>query len=89
MEISPEALFPKNYRLNYRSIAGANMRLKRSESGTDTNLDANGRCIADRNWKEDCNDCWCLANGVPACTLKGCVQIPVDGTPTPETDQSN
>ncbi|XP_037043780.1 serine protease inhibitor I/II-like isoform X2 [Bradysia coprophila] len=62
----------------FHFCAGANLRLKRSEGGvTDSNLDANGRCITARNWKQECNDCWCVENGVPACTLKGCIQAPV------------
>lgn len=68
---------------------GANLRLKRSES-EDPNIDADGRCIKDRTWQEDCNSCWCEANYVPACTLKGCIHLPIPTVPTtePEKDKS-
>lgn len=58
-------------------LAGANIRTKRSESEVDSNLDSNGRCVAARNWKDDCNECFCVANGVPACTLRGCIHGPI------------
>lgn len=47
--------------------------------------------MAAKNWKDDCNECFCVENGVPACTLKGCyhgpelVQIEVE----PKKEESN
>lgn len=52
--------------------AGANLRFKRSDAEIDSNLDSNGRCLKAKNWMQDCNQCFCIENVVPACTLKGC-----------------
>jgi len=35
---------------------------------------------AGEEWKEDCNTCWCIKNGVRGCTYNRCpVQLPTDG----------
>lgn len=55
----------------FRLIAGAEIRVKRSEP----EVDSNGRCVTEQSWKEDCNNCWCVEGGSPACTLRGCIHI--------------
>lgn len=84
-------MYKKNQNIdqNFYLTAGANLRFKRSESRDDWNLDSNGRCLTARNWMNDCNQCFCVENGVPACTLKGCIHLPelvsVITEPTKET----
>lgn len=52
-------------------LAGANIRIKRSED----EVDANGHCVPGRTWMDDCNQCWCTESGIAACTLKGCFHV--------------
>jgi len=33
-------------------------------------------CEVNTTWKEDCNNCWCMENGMKACTLMGCDGFP-------------
>lgn len=28
-------------------------------------------------WMDDCNQCFCTEKGAPACTLKGCIHLPL------------
>ncbi|KAJ6648973.1 hypothetical protein Bhyg_04205 [Pseudolycoriella hygida] len=55
--------------------AGANIRSKRSDNGAESNLDSNGFCLTEKYWNDGCNDCFCVKNGRPGCTLRGCQQI--------------
>lgn len=37
------------------------------------------------SWMEDCNQCFCKENGVPACTEKGCIHLPLMEIPKDNT----
>lgn len=47
------------------------------DSEVDSNLDSNGLCKTAKTWMDDCNHCWCPENGAPACTIKGCLTLPI------------